>query len=104
MNYLSRSINRIVFVVLLSLPLMAQAALPDFTTIVDSAKDSAVNISTEMKARPSSSKEYNLPELPEGSPFGELFEKFFDRDEMERGRRDTSSPTITSLPALMKSS
>ena len=91
MNYLSRSINRIVFVVLLSLPLMAQAALPDFTTIVDSAKDSVVNISTEMKARPSSSKEYNLPELPEGSPFGELFEKFFDHDERDRRGREAQS-------------
>ena len=36
-------------------------------------------------------KQHDLPQLPEGSPFGELFEKFFDRDEIERGRRDAQS-------------
>ncbi|MCP4766003.1 MAG: DegQ family serine endoprotease [Gammaproteobacteria bacterium] len=91
MSYLSRRINRLVFVVLLSLPLMVQAALPDFVTIVDSAKDSVVNISTRMKAKTSSSKEYDLPELPEGSPFGELFEKFFEHDEQERRGREAQS-------------
>jgi len=93
MKYLTNSVYRIIFVVLFSLPLAVQASLPDFTTIVDEAKDSVVNISTKTKARTSSrsSREYNLPELPEGSPFGELFEKFFDRDEMERGRRDAQS-------------
>ena len=93
MKYFTNSVYRIIFVVLFSLPLSAQASLPDFTTIVEEAKDSVVNISTKTKAKTSSrsSREYNLPELPEGSPFGELFEKFFDRDEMERGRRDAQS-------------
>ena len=86
MILLSARINRIFLFVLLSLPLAAQAALPDFTTIVDSAKDSVVNISTKMKPRKSSSKQYNLPELPEGSPFGELFEKFFEDDGRGRVR------------------
>jgi len=91
MKYFTHYISRIIFVVLFSLPLAVQAALPDFTKIVDEAKDSVVNISTKTKAKSSSSKEYNIPELPEGSPFGELFEKFFDRDEIERGRRDAQS-------------
>ena len=91
MKYLTNHIYRVIFVVLFSLPLAAQAALPDFTKIVDEAKDSVVNISTKTKAKKSSSREYNIPELPEGSPFGELFEKFFDRDEIERGRRDAQS-------------
>ena len=91
MKYFTHYISRIIFVVLFSLPLAVQAALPDFTKIVDEAKDSVVNISTKTKAKSSSSREYNIPELPEGSPFGELFEKFFDRDEIERGRRDAQS-------------
>jgi serine protease Do len=91
MSYLIKHIYRIVFVVALSLPLVAQAALPEFTKIVEEAKDSVVNISTKTKAKRSSSKERSIPELPEGSPFGELFEKFFDRDEIERGRRDAQS-------------
>jgi serine protease Do len=91
MKYLTNPFYRIIFVVLFSLPLAAQAALPDFTRIVDEAKDSVVNISTKTRAKSRGTKDYNIPELPEGSPFGELFEKFFDRDEIERGRRDAQS-------------
>ncbi|MDH3450093.1 MAG: DegQ family serine endoprotease, partial [Gammaproteobacteria bacterium] len=50
-----------------------------------------VNISTKTKAKPSVSKQYKIPELPEGSPFGELFDKFFDRDEFDRRHRDAQS-------------
>ena len=38
MNHLVKHIYRIIFVVVLSLPLVAQAALPDFTKIVDSKR------------------------------------------------------------------
>jgi serine protease Do len=91
MHDLIKPIYRIILVAVLSLPLVAQAALPEFTKIVEEAKDSVVNISTKTHAKRSSSREHDLPELPEGSPFGELFEKFFDRDEIERGRRDAQS-------------
>ena len=91
MHDLIKPIYRIILVAMFSLPLAVQAALPDFTKIVEEAKDSVVNISTKTRAKPSSSKKHDLPELPEGSPFGELFEKFFDRDEIERGRRDAQS-------------
>jgi serine protease Do len=88
---LSRTFKQLALVILVSAPLTLQAALPDFTQIVDKAKDSVVNISTKTKARPSSSKQYNIPELPEGSPFGELFDKFFDRDELDRRGREAQS-------------
>jgi serine protease Do len=39
----------------------------------------------------SAPKPNNIPELPEGSPFGELFDKFFEQDEFERRRRDSQS-------------
>ncbi len=91
MKYLIKHFYKTIFVIVLSMPMIAQAALPNFTEIVDAAKDSVVNISTKTRSRPSSSREYNIPELPEGSPFGELFEKFFDRDELERRRRNTQS-------------
>jgi serine protease Do len=91
MKLFSKFIYQTVFAVILIMPLVAQAALPDFTKIVDQAKDSVVNISTKSKPKPSSTREYNIPELPEGSPFGELFEKFFDRDEFDRRRRDAQS-------------
>ncbi len=50
-----------------------------------------VNISTKTKVKSSSLKRYNLPELPEGTPFGELFEKFFDHDELGPRGRDSQS-------------
>ena len=91
MRYLSKQIYRSLIVIALGMPVMAQADLPDFTRIVEQAKGSVVNISTKTKAKPSVSKQYKIPELPEGSPFGELFDKFFDRDEFDRRHRDAQS-------------
>ncbi|HED18719.1 MAG TPA: DegQ family serine endoprotease [Gammaproteobacteria bacterium] len=54
--------------------------LPDFTELVEATSDAVVNISTTQKIKPS---RMNLPEgieipnLPEGSPFGDLFKHFF---------------------------
>jgi serine protease Do len=92
MKIYSNYIFRFFFIMLLSLPIALQAALPDFTVIVDDAKDSVVNISTKTKARKSSSKENpSIPNLPEGSPFGELFEKFFDHENPGERRREAQS-------------
>jgi serine protease Do len=91
MKFLSQHLYRIILIIGFSLPLAAQAALPDFTKIVDESKDSVVNISTKTKVKSSSSKRHNIPEFPEGSPFGELFDKFFDQDEFDRRRRDAQS-------------
>jgi serine protease Do len=91
MKFFSKHLYRVILIVSCSLPLTAQAALPDFTEIVDRSKDSVVNISTKAKVDRSASKRHNIPELPEGSPFGELFDKFFEQDEFERRRRDSQS-------------
>ena len=92
MKYLNYSLYRYLLVLVFSLPLAAQAALPNFTDIVEAAKDSVVNISTKTKAKKSSSNENPaMPELPEGSPFGELFEKFFKEDELQGRRRESQS-------------
>ena len=57
------------------------AQLPDFTVIVEDAKDSVVNISTSKKPKTSQlKKQLEMPDFPEDSPFGELFKKFFDHD------------------------
>lgn len=91
MKLISKQFYRIFIIVAFSLPLVAQAALPEFTKIVEEAKDSVVNISTKTRAKRSNSQQFSIPELPEGSPFGELFEKFFDQDEFNRKRRDSQS-------------
>lgn len=59
--------------------------LPDFTELVDKNAAAVVNISTSMKnpeegAMPPG---YNMPEVPEDSPFYDFFKKYFD--EMPKG-------------------
>ena len=88
---MKQSLFRFIFIALLSLPLTAQAGLPEFTGIVEDAKDSVVNISTKTHAKRGSSRGNGLPEIPPDSPFGELFEKFFDPEDFERRRRDGQS-------------
>ncbi len=90
MNLFSRAIQAVILVAIVNLPLAAHAALPDFTSIVEDAKDSVVNISTKTRAKRSSKHDFKLPEIPEDSPFGELFDKFFDPDDFNR-RRDAES-------------
>ncbi len=92
MKIYSNYIFRFMLIAVLSLPAALQAALPDFTVIVDEAKNSVVNISTKTKARKSSSDEpRSIPNLPEGSPFGELFEKFFNHENPRERRRESQS-------------
>jgi serine protease Do len=92
MKIYSNYIFRFVFIMALSLPVGLQAALPDFTVIVEDAKDSVVNISTKTKARKSSSNELrSIPNLPEGSPFGELFDKFFEHQNPGERQREAQS-------------
>jgi serine protease Do len=72
-------------VALLCCAIQAQARdLPDFTELVEEASEAVVNISTTQKV---TSGHMNLPEgieipeLPEGSPFGDLFKHFFGDPE-----------------------
>lgn len=56
--------------------------LPDFTELVEKNSPAVVNISTTQKV----SREYGLPhgfdvpQFPEGSPFGDLFRRFFGEE------------------------
>lgn len=79
-----------VLILFMQIPLQVSAALPDFTKIVDRAKDSVVNISTSKKIN-GSDIHGSLPDFPEGSPFGELLKKFFDQRGFDLPDRETSS-------------
>jgi len=71
---------------------LAAGQLPDFTGIVEAAKDSVVNISTSTKVDGGQLRKHlEIPDFPEGSPFGELFKKFFDHDGFSFPDRETSS-------------
>jgi serine protease Do len=92
MKFNIKTIYRLVIVLVLSAPLALQAALPEFTKIVDEAKSSVVNISTKTRARQSDLAERpQIPDLPEGSPFGDLLEKFFNHENPRERRRDAQS-------------
>ena len=83
---------RLAFVLILGLSFSAQAALPEFTQIVENSKNSVVNISTTTKApKINSNQSMPMPNFPEGSPLGELFEKFFKHGEEGAPRRDAQS-------------
>ncbi len=59
---------------------VAQAReLPDFTDLVEKAGDAVVNISTTQKIshRQRFPGQQQMPEIPEGTPFGEWFKHFF---------------------------
>jgi serine protease Do len=62
MNFLGKTVYRIVFVLVFSLPLTVQAALPDFTEIADEATNSVVNISTKTRAGKARSND-NQPDV-----------------------------------------
>lgn len=100
MNNIRQSIFPLIITLILSLPLAVQATLPDFTEIVEDAKDSIVNISTTTKIKQRSMENrVPIPRFPEGSPFGELFEKFFNPDNLggrEREGRSLGSGFIIS--------
>ncbi len=90
MKKLNTTLFSIFFMLFFSSQVMAQ--LPDFTEIVENAKDSVVNISTSKTIKSQQLKKHlEIPEFPEGSPFGELFKKFFDHDGFGFQDRETSS-------------
>jgi serine protease Do len=72
---------------LLSLPGSARP-LPDFTELVEANSPAVVNISTSQKRRQSAQrpqlpKGFEIPDLPEDSPFNEFFRRFFGEGEIE---------------------
>ncbi|MBT8122828.1 MAG: DegQ family serine endoprotease, partial [Gammaproteobacteria bacterium] len=57
--------------------------LPSFTGLFKDTSPSVVNISTTQKVQtgmPELPEGFEIPEMPEGSPFGELFKYFFEHD------------------------
>jgi len=75
--------------ILLFLPLIMLFAtelqargLPDFTELAENNSAAVVNISTTQKIKRSkrSPRGMDIPELPEGTPFDDLFRRFFDEE------------------------
>jgi serine protease Do len=68
--------------------------LPSFTELIKDTSPSVVNISTTQKVTtgmPELPEGLEIPDLPEGSPFGELFKYFFEHDDNGPSYRDAKS-------------
>ena len=68
-------------------PALARS-LPDFTDLVERNRTAVVNISTTQRRtvpsdRPRLPKGFEIPDLPENSPFREFFRRFFGEGEIE---------------------
>ncbi len=85
----TRSLPTALLAGLILLPGQALARpLPDFTELVKEYSPAVVNISTSQKRRQSSGrpqlpKGFEIPDLPEDSPFNEFFRRFFGEGEIE---------------------
>ncbi|MBS1270051.1 MAG: Periplasmic serine endoprotease DegP [Gammaproteobacteria bacterium] len=64
--------------------------LPDFTDLVSENSAGVVNVSTTQSiSRESLPRDFEIPDLPEGSPYHDFFERFLD--ELPEHRRNTQS-------------
>jgi serine protease Do len=71
-------------------PVALAAQLPDFTELVQRNSSSVVNISTTQTiSRETLPRDFNIPDLPEDSPFRDFFKRFLD--ELPEQRRNTQS-------------
>lgn len=70
------------FALIASAPAEARA-LPDFTKLVEQNSAAVVNISTSQKTRSSRALPpgLQLPEIPDGTPWGDLLRRFFENEE-----------------------
>lgn len=77
---MKRIITIITFISVLGFNTVSAQSLPDFTDLIEKNSPAVVNISTTMKQQVSSRQQFNMPDIPEDSPFFEFFERFFNQN------------------------
>ncbi len=95
-NTLMHRIDALVLLCLTGMLLSAQSwarDLPDFTTLAEQNSPAVVNISTQQKSEISKKlpEGFSMPDMPEDSPFNELFKHFFGEGLEEFGERESQS-------------
>lgn len=70
------------FLMVATTSVQAARGLPDFTGLVEANSSAVVNISTTQKVKQHSKlpKNFQIPDLPEDSPFNDFFKRFFDEE------------------------
>ncbi len=74
-------------------------SLPDFVDLVEEQGKAVVNISTKQKVKTSAMGNggFQIPDIPEDSPFYEFFEKFFKQMPQGQGQGQGRQPSMRSL-------
>lgn len=86
---LSRWFLLVLILLALSVPLSART-LPDFVPLAEQYSPAVVNISTTRERTQTGSAPRGMPDFHEGTPFGDLFERFFgERGIPERFERSS---------------
>lgn len=77
-----RRLSFIVLVFCFAVPLAGAGSLPDFTGLVEEVSPAVVNISTTQKIQRHRGLPpgMEMPDIPENSPWGDLFRKFFGEE------------------------
>jgi serine protease Do len=71
--------------------------LPDFASLVKQNAAAVVNISTtQVLKQHKTPREFNIPDLPEDSPFRDFFRRYFDEIPEERNARSLGSGFVIS--------
>jgi len=70
--------------------------LPDFAELVAANAPAVVNISTTQTLKGSRPPGFEMPDLPEDSPFHDFFRRFLDEDELPRDARSLGSGFVVS--------
>jgi len=88
----------LICLMLLSSSALQARSLPDFTALVEENSASVVNISTKQHKVINNrfGREFQIPDLPEGSPFNEFFRHFFGDQLGEQAPREYDARSLGS--------
>lgn len=91
-------ISFLILIITASTSAVARYNLPNFTELVEEHADTVVNISTskQTEVKRGLPPGMDMPEIPEGSPFGEFFEKFFGEHGSNGGEEFFNSRSLGS--------
>ena len=93
-------VHSLLFVMMVVLlPGVSVAQLPDFVAVVEDSSSAVVNISTTQKIKSEGRGfPHGMPNMPEGTPFDEFFKRFFDgqRPRGDAPPRDFDSHSLGS--------
>lgn len=85
-------------VLLMASATLQARSLPDFTSLVEENSASVVNISTKQHKVVNNrmGRDFQIPDLPEGSPFNEFFRHFFGDQQGEQAPREYDARSLGS--------